>query len=91
MTNLDAMTTDELQELIAKIGNGVRPIAAARQLFADAPSATGIVHACIGYRNYAWNKLTATQLRLDGKVNSALSYEAICDRIYAELPAWAKW
>ena len=42
--------------------------------------------------NYAWNKHTAIDLRLQGKIETARTYEAICDRIYAEMhPSVKTW
>ena len=87
--NLDAMEHDQLVDFAAKfIGHGVRPIRAARELFPDRP--TGYVESARMLRCYAWNKATAVSLRLEGRINSAISYENICDRIYAELPEYAK-
>jgi hypothetical protein len=31
---------------------------------------------------YAWNKVTAIDCRMRGKIETAQRYEAICDRIY---------
>jgi len=87
--NLDSMTHDELVQFASEfIGHGVRPISAARELFPD--RTRGIVRATIDLRNYAWNKATAIQCRLDGKVGAALMHEGICDRIYSHMPEWAK-
>ena len=41
--------------------------------------------------SYAKVKARAMQFRLDGKINQALVQEQICDRIYKQLPDWAKW
>lgn len=43
--------------------------------------------------NFVWNKSTAMDLRAAGKIEDALRYEEICDRIYKEnikpnLKAW---
>ena len=35
--------------------------------------------------HYAWNKSTAISCRLGGDIPTALSYEAICDKIYKQL------
>lgn len=40
---------------------------------------------------YAWNKHTAIELRKEGKIAEAMKYEAICERIYSELPKHVKW
>ncbi len=34
--------------------------------------------------NYAWNKYTAIGLRKRGEIQTAISYESICDRIYKQ-------
>ena len=87
--NLDAMSHDELVNFADKfIGNGVRPIRAARKLFPERPKS--YVESTRMLRCYAWNKATAISLRLEGKINGAISYEVICDRIYQELPDYAK-
>lgn len=87
--NLDAMSHEDLVSFAVTIGNGVRPLAQARQLFPNRPS-KGTVKATIGLRCYAWNKATAIACRLEGKIQIAQQYEAICDRIYSRLPDWAK-
>lgn len=87
--NLDAMEHDQLIDFAVRfIGHGVRPIRAARELFPTQPK--GYVEYTRMLRNYAWNKATAVSCRLEGNINSALSYEAICDRIYAQLPDYAR-
>lgn len=43
------------------------------------------------YRNYAWNKYTAMQLREKGDITGAQTYEYICERIYADLPLEWRW
>lgn len=44
----------------------------------------GSVAAANALSNYAWNKRTATFLRLAGEIESAQKYEKICDWIYSE-------
>lgn len=39
---------------------------------------------------YARNKQTAIALRRDGAIRVAMSYEAICDRIYPQIQSLAK-
>lgn len=86
--NLDAMSIDELTAFAVAIDNGVRPLRAARQLFPGRKA--GTVRAAKDLRAYAWNKLTAMSCRMEGKIDVALQYEAICDKIYGQLPDWAK-
>lgn len=44
----------------------------------------GVVRAANGIANYVANKTTAIACRLDGKIETARQYEAICDRIYTQ-------
>jgi len=89
MLNLDCVSESELRELVAEIGQGVRPIRAARKVFGT--SGDGRTQAIKNYRAYAWNKITAIVCRSEGKIDAALMYESICERIYKELPEFAKW
>lgn len=43
----------------------------------------GSVRLASSLSNYAWNKHTAIYLRLQGNIQDAQRYEAICDRIYS--------
>jgi hypothetical protein len=61
-----------------------------RELFPDAKPRDGSFQAAVDLACYASNKATAIACRLRGDVNAALIYEGICDRLYAELPDWAK-
>jgi hypothetical protein len=40
---------------------------------------------------YAINKAVAIEERAEGNIEEAQKYEAICERIYKELSAQAKW
>ena len=40
---------------------------------------------------YASNKATAMSCRLRGDIQAALMYEGIADRIYTDLPEFARW
>jgi hypothetical protein len=51
----------------------------------------GYIRAAKSCANYASNKAAAIDCRLRGHINNALDYERICDRIYDELPAFARW
>jgi hypothetical protein len=86
--NLDCLTPAELMSLWNQT-NSVRPIACARKWFPTCPK--GYVRATKDLGHYAANKATAMELRIEGKIQTALMYEGICDRIYAELPDYAKW
>lgn len=85
--NLDSESIQDLWEFWKRT-NSVRPIAFAKQLFPNREK--GYVRATKNLGHYASNKATAMQCRLDGKTDTAIMYEKICDRIYNELPDWAK-
>lgn len=87
--NPDGMSAKELQEW-AHSARGLRPITKARKFFHNIPDKR-IMQAYKDLRAYAWNKSTAMLCRERGDVPTALSYEKICDRIYDELPEFAKW
>ena len=40
---------------------------------------------------YAWNKWTAIGLRKEGNIETALSYERICERIYSAMSPEIRW
>ena len=42
-------------------------------------------------RTYALRKASAICYRLAGEIKRAMVDEQECERIYAQLPAWAKW
>ena len=88
--NLDCIDQDSLRFLAYEIiGNGVRPIRGARLLFPSCPK--GYVAATCKIHHYAINKLTAMACRLRGDISAALEYEDTCERIYKDLPKYAKW
>ena len=61
--NLDAFASpDSLREWAQRIGNGIRPVKAARELFPERPS--GYVHATRQLFHYAQNKAVAMECRL---------------------------
>ena len=82
--NLDSLTCKELWDIHSKEGWKY-----ARELFPDRP--TGYVKAAMQLCYYASNKATAQKLRLEGRIDTALIYESICDTIYDRLPEWARW
>lgn len=85
--NPDGMHPDEIEQWIAFIGNGQRP-RVAKQWF---PGIKGQFRIVKDMRNYLWNKLTAMHCRAEGKIETALTYEKICDDIYANLPSNVRW
>lgn len=83
--NLDALSESKLQEFWQRHQRGQF----SRELFPLGGPRTRV--ATYELANYAMNKAVAMQCRVDGNVAVAIDYEAICDRIYAELPEWARW
>lgn len=45
---------------------------------------TGSSKLATAFSNFAWNRATAFDMRRKGAIETALKYEAICDRIYSE-------
>lgn len=85
--NLDGIDSDKLWDLHNRLRRHL--LVEARNLFPDRPR--GYIRAARTLRNYASNKATAMKLRAEGKVSTAMMYEAICDRLYGELPDFARW
>lgn len=83
--NLDALDKSELM----LFWSNARTIKKARELFPTRPK--GFYRASKDLANYAANKATAMSCRENGSIQTALKYEAICDKIYAALPYWARW
>ena len=88
--NLDGENRDDLMEFWKWGGaSGSTLHRAARAIFPDRPQ--GYVSATGDLRGYAANKATAIACRESGDIEAALVYESICERIYNELPEWARW
>lgn len=85
MDNLDAMEPDALMAFWAKHQRG----RAYRDLFPQ--GGRGTKRAAADLANYAANKATAMRERSQGRIQTALQYESICERIYADLPQGARW
>lgn len=85
--NLDAMFPDDLWEIHNRLHQ--HPVLEARKLFPEKPQ--GYVAAAHTLKNYCANKAVAMKLRLEGRIAVALRYEAICERLYKELPQFARW
>ena len=86
--NLDAMTPEDLQAFADACGPLRCRRAAARQLFPHRPPGYCLAANLLGA--YAWNKLTAMRQRAQGNITVANVYDMICDRIYTQLPDWAR-
>jgi hypothetical protein len=83
----------EREELLAfwQLTNRMRPIAEARRFFGGPPYKHHYVRVFKDLGSYASNKATAMGLRADGQIERAQEYERICERIYQNLPEWARW
>ncbi|MHC4299607.1 MAG: hypothetical protein ACYS7Y_20195 [Planctomycetota bacterium] len=86
--NLDGMHESELY-VFAAATRGTSPRRAARRLFPEMPS--GVLQVVRDLKNYAWNKVTAMACRSRGEIDTAIMYEGICERIYEDLPEYARW
>lgn len=85
--NLDTMDDDALREFWITYDRAVPT--RARQLVPDRRA--GYVGVVRKLALYALNLHTARHCRTSGKIEEAQRYEAICQRLYSELPPWAKW
>lgn len=83
--NLEDMDPDELMSFWQKHQRG----RLARELFPKGGEGTRLATADLA--NAASNLATAKNLRLQGEIDTAISYENIVDSIYDGLPNWAKW
>jgi hypothetical protein len=88
--NPETMEKDDLMALW-RLTDGARPVAAARKFFGEPPYRRGYVKVFKNLGAYACNKAVAVGLRSEGQIMSAQEYEQICEGIYRNLPAWAKW
>lgn len=85
--NLDAMPLFELQAFWVKYHRGTRKLAA--ELIGDKrPGYTTLANKLAAY---ALNKACAMQLRLEGKISQAVTYEEGCDIIYSQIPDDLRW
>lgn len=83
--NLDAETdVEKLREFWKKHEGGKR----LKDLFPS--GGEGTKNATSELANYAINKLTAIQCRLEGKIQEANEYDRVCDLVYKDLPTWAR-
>lgn len=87
---LNRFDEQELRDLVTLIGQGVRPIKAARLLFPLQPK--NYVRITKDIRNYAWNKITAIVCASDNVSlpKNAKRYNTIARRIYKALPHHAQ-
>ena len=89
--NLDAMNDDELMTFCRTHTDGMEW----RQLFhtdeADRFECERAQETARQLSLYAWHLYLSRNARLEGKVHSARSQEAFAQRIYNQLPEWARW
>ena len=85
--NLDCDFPDEIWN--AAVALEQCPAGIGRIMFPNRPK--GYVRATRNLAHYAYNKATAMRCRLKGDITAALMYEAICERIYNNLPEYARW
>jgi hypothetical protein len=87
MTNLDAKDAQDLWAFWAAHRHANK----SSRLLLCGTLGRGTVKATKALANYASNKATAMQCRERGDIQSAQTYEAICERIYSELPSELRW
>lgn len=85
--NLDAFMTDNALWSFYKESKCGRELA--KFLFPHKPAGYTVATKNLGH--YACNKAVAMRLRNDGKVDTAMMYDTICEHIYGRLPEWARW
>ncbi len=83
----DSMTAAELFAWSHTIGHATK--AQRIELFGNSGKGTKLAAKALA--NYAANKGTAMQCRARGDIATAQMYESICERIYSDLPAFARW
>lgn len=85
--NLDGMDPADLVEFWDKVTK--EPNVTAKEIFPSCPK--NYVAATKLLAGYALNKSVAMKCRIDGLIQMALHYEAVCDRLYKLLPEFARW
>lgn len=85
--NLNRMDKDDLWAFAVKVNLLNRKGVA--ELIGDTRKGYTIIARDIAH--YGYNKSVAMNLRAEGHIALAASYEAICDRIYQRLPADIRW
>ncbi len=85
--NLDCMSCDDLLVFWKRYQRSSRKDA--RELLGASPK--GYTRLACLLACYAMNKSVAQAERLSGRIQTALEYEGICERIYARIPDNFKW
>ena len=86
--NPDGMFPQDIQQWIEFICTGPQIQTAAKQLFGDQDNAVSATECVLAYLT---NKLAAMNHRISGNIPEALRFDNICDSLYNELPAYARW
>lgn len=85
--NLDGENEDDLMKFWHLVS--YHPIIAGRIMFPTLPACYATAASALAA--YAVNKATAMTCRARGDIQAAQIYEGICERIYADLPEFARW
>lgn len=85
--NLDAQSPGALRVFAERIQRD--PLTAGQAIFPEMPR--GYDRATCKLGAYASNKAVAMECRLRGDILAAQTYETICERLYSELPDFARW
>jgi hypothetical protein len=86
--NLDGMDQDDLHAFVAAT-RSINRQRAGRRMFPGGPP--GVLQAVRHLNSYAWNKAKAMSYRKRGKIHMAIRHECVCEKIYTELPEYARW
>lgn len=85
--DLDSFTQEELKKFIDDYEKDAHQLAL--ELFPSKDFA--FVTVTKHLYEYSKNKLQAINNRLNGKIDTALHFEKLCDDIYQQLQDYAKW
>ena len=86
--NIDGLHPQDIWELVMRIRGQSARRRAAREWFGGR---RGAIAAVKEIEFYARLTFTARACRQRGEIQSALHYEECADRVYQDLPEWAKW
>ena len=82
MLNLDCISNTELLDLYDEFNSHIRT---------SAKKYTITVKDAKNLKHYAINKYTAIECRKIGRIETAMIYESICEKIYSKLSDSSKW
>jgi hypothetical protein len=85
--NLDDIPPEEAQAFFDRASRGIIPVA--RELFPKRP--LGYVRVAKDLKWYAFHRARAGKFRLAGDIHSGRTHELEMQRIYDQLPKWARW